>query len=85
MSDRIYKVNDVIEINDNENYVIVSKVNYNDVNYYYIVLLDVSNKILKDVCKIIRIDNNDGIDTISLVEEVDILESLIPLFKKQYS
>lgn len=85
MSDRIYKVNDVIEINNNESYVIVSKVNYRDVDYYYIVLLDNVKNVLKDVCKIIRIDNKDGIDVISLVEEVDILEGLIPLFKKQYS
>lgn len=85
MSDRIYKVNDVIEINNNESYVIVSKVNYRDVDYYYIVLLDNVKNVLKDVCKIIRIDNKDGIDVISLVEEVDVLEGLIPLFKKQYS
>ena len=85
MSDKMYKVNDIIEINNNEKYVIVNKLTYQEEDYYYIVLIDDINKVLKDVCKIVKLKKDNDIVTIELVEDRQELEAIIPLFKKQYA
>lgn len=84
MSDKMYNVNDIIEINNNEKYVIVNKLTYQEEDYYYIVLIDDINKVLKDVCKIVKLKKDNDIVTIELVEDRQELEAIIPLFKKQY-
>ena len=78
MSDKMYNVNDIIEINNNEKYVVVNKLTYQEEDYYYIVLIDDINKVLKDVCKIVKLKKDNDIVTIEL-------EAIIPLFKKQYA
>lgn len=80
----MYNVNDIIEINNNEKYVIVNKLTYQEEDYYYIVLIDDINKVLKDVCKIVKLKKDNDIVTIELVEDRQELEAIIPLFKKQY-
>lgn len=85
MSDKMYNVNDIIEINNNEKYVIVNKLTYQEEDYYYIVLIDDINKVLKDVCKIVKLKKDNDIVTIELVEDREELEAIIPLFKKQYA
>ena len=85
MSDKMYNVNDIIEINNNEKYVIVNKLPYQEEDYYYIVLIDDINKVLKDVCKIVKLKKDNDIVTIELVEDRQELEAIIPLFKKQYA
>lgn len=85
MSDKMYNVNDIIEINNNEKYVIVNKLTYQEEDYYYIVLIDDINKVLKDVCKIVKLKKDNDIVTIELVEDRQELEAIIPLFKKQYA
>ena len=81
----MYNVNDIIEINNNEKYVVVNKLTYQEEDYYYIVLIDDINKVLKDVCKIVKLKKDNDIVTIELVEDRQELESIIPLFKKQYA
>ncbi len=81
----MYNVNDIIEINNNEKYVIVNKLTYQEEDYYYIVLIDDINKVLKDVCKIVKLKKDNDIVTIELVEDRQELEAIIPLFKKQYA
>ena len=81
----MYNVNDIIEINNNEKYVIVNKLPYQEEDYYYIVLIDDINKVLKDVCKIVKLKKDNDIVTIELVEDRQELEAIIPLFKKQYA
>ena len=85
MSDKMYNVNDIIEINNNEKYVIVNKLTYQEEDYYYIVLIDDINKVLKDVSKIVKLKKDNDIVTIELVEDRQELEAIIPLFKKQYA
>ncbi|MGN1324266.1 MAG: hypothetical protein ACI4VR_03610 [Bacilli bacterium] len=85
MSDKMYNVNDIIEINNNEKYVVVNKLTYQEEDYYYIVLIDDINKVLKDVCKIVKLKKDNDIVTIELVEDRQELEAIIPLFKKQYA
>lgn len=85
MSGKMYNVNDIIEINNNEKYVIVNKLTYQEEDYYYIVLIDDINKVLKDVCKIVKLKKDNDIVTIELVEDRQELEAIIPLFKKQYA
>lgn len=81
----MYDVNDIIEINNNEKYVVVNKLTYQEEDYYYIVLIDDINKVLKDVCKIVKLKKDNDIVTIELVEDRQELEAIIPLFKKQYA
>ncbi len=81
----MYNVNDIIEINNNEKYVVVNKLTYQEEDYYYIVLIDDINKVLKDVCKIVKLKKDNDIVTIELVEDRQELEAIIPLFKKQYA
>ena len=81
----MYNVNDIIEINNNEKYVIVNKLTYQEEDYYYIVLIDDINKVLKDVCKIVKLKKDNDIVTIELVEDRQEWEAIIPLFKKQYA
>lgn len=85
MSGKMYNVNDIIEINNNEKYVVVNKLTYQEEDYYYIVLIDDINKVLKDVCKIVKLKKDNDIVTIELVEDRQELEAIIPLFKKQYA
>ena len=65
------KKNDVLTLEDNNEYVVVSKVTYDDANYLYIVdLNDVKNiKFVKE--------NNDEVLEIS---DKDLISELIPLF-----
>ena len=72
-------------INNNEKYVVVNKLTYQEEDYYYIVLIDDINKVLKDVCKIVKLKKDNDIVTIELVEDRQELEAIIPLFKKQYA
>lgn len=81
----MYNVNDIVEINNNEKYVVVNKLTYQEEDYYYIVLIDDINKVLKDVCKIVKLKKDNDIVTIELVEDRQELEAIIPLFKKQYA
>ena len=65
------KKNDILTLEDNNEYVVVSKVTYDDANYLYIVdLNDVKNiKFVKE--------NNDEVLEIS---DKDLISELIPLF-----
>lgn len=85
MSDKMYSVNDIIEINNNEKYVIVNRLNYQDDEYYYIVQIDEQKKVLKDVCKIVKFRKEEDSIVVELVEDRLELEAIIPLFKKQYA
>lgn len=81
----MYSVNDIIEINNNEKYVIVNRLNYQDDEYYYIVQIDEQKKVLKDVCKIVKFRKEEDSIVVELVEDRLELEAIIPLFKKQYA
>lgn len=81
----MYSVNDIIEINNNEKYVIVNRLNYQDDEYYYIVQIDEQKKVLKDVCKIVKFIKEEDSIVVELVEDRLELEAIIPLFKKQYA
>ena len=69
-------IKDVITLDDNNNYVVVSKTNYHSETYFYI--LDINNnenfKILK-----LNISNNK----LAEFEDQDLIKELLPIFLKE--
>lgn len=69
-------IKDVIALDDGNNYVVVSKTNYNNETYYY--LLDINNnknfKILK-----LNINNNKLME----FEDQNLIKELLPMFLKE--
>ena len=72
-------------INDKEQYVIVNIIEYKKNLYYYIVLIDCAKNVIKDVCKIVKLERNLDNNYLKLVEDRIELEEIIPLFKHQYA
>ena len=65
------KKNDILTLDDNNEYVVVSKINYENINYLYIV--DINNiQNLKFV--------KEGNDELLEIHDKDLISVLVPLF-----
>ena len=67
------KIKDVITLDDNNKYVITSKVNYKEINYYYLTNINNPDELL--FC---YEDNNDLVE----ITDKNITTKLLPLFFK---
>lgn len=66
-------IRDLITLSDEKEYVVVSKVNYQNINYYYIVEIKNINNLkflYEDKGELVEIDNEE------------LLKTLLPLFYK---
>ena len=66
-------IRDIITLDDNNEYVVVSKANYNNEAYFYI--FDINNKESFKILKLNK-ENNKLIE----FEDQDLVKNLIPLF-----
>ena len=64
-------IKDVITLDDNNEYVVVNKVNYNDKNYYYLIDMEDSENLM--FC---YEDNGDLVE----VNDKELTAKLLPLF-----
>ena len=63
--------NDLITLSDSNKYIVINKVNYNDIDYYYIA--DINNTENLKFCYIID-------DELVIVNDSDLLITLVRLF-----
>ena len=67
----IIEKKDILTLDDNREYVVVSKAKYENINYFYIVDIDnVEN------FKFVKIENDDLLE----IRDKDLATKLIPLF-----
>ena len=66
-------IKDVLELDDNNEYVVVSKTNYNNQNYYYLIDMKNYNNV-----KFLTEDLSD--QTLVDVADEELLKTLVPLF-----
>ena len=64
-------IKDVITLDDNNEYIVVNKVNYNDKNYYYLIDMEDSENLM--FC---YEDNGDLVE----VNDKELTAKLLPLF-----
>ncbi len=69
----IIKIKDILTLDDNNEYVVISKINHENKNYYY--LLDRNN--LKNV-KFCYEDNEELVE----INDKELITKLLPLFVK---
>lgn len=69
------EIKDIITLNDNKNYVVCSKTEYQGANYYY--LMDIENN---ENIKFVQEKQADGKTTMFEVEDKELLQQLLPLF-----
>ena len=67
-------INDIVQLNDNNKYMVVSKVLYEGENYYFFVNVD-DNKIQK----ILRLNNNKLVE----FEDSNLYKNILPLLYNQ--
>lgn len=78
-------VNKVIILENKEEYVVLDKVNCEDVDYYYIAKINDTKTDIENNYKLIRVIKDDNGD--SIIKEVtgeDSLRKILPLFEKTY-
>lgn len=67
----IINIKDTLTLDDNNEYVVISKINYDNKNYYY--LLDKNNK---NNFKFCYEDNDELVE----IDDKDLITKLLPLF-----
>ena len=68
------KINDIVKLDDNNEYVIVSKINYENINYYYLADINNFNNVL------FLYENKDELKEVSNIE---LLKKIMPLLYKE--
>ena len=76
-------INKVIILENKEEYLVLDKVNCEDVDYYYIAKINDTKTDIENNYKLVRITtNNDGDSIIEEVTGEDSLRKILPLFDK---
>lgn len=73
----IISVNDVLTLDDNNKYVVVSKVLHNDTNYYYIIQLDETEEDITDNGLIVKDGNSDELEVVEDEKELEEVRELL--------
>lgn len=73
----IISVNDVLTLDDDNKYVVVSKVLHNDINYYYIIELDETEEDITDNGLIVKDGNNDELEVVEDEKELEVVQELL--------
>lgn len=74
------ETNNMITLNNNEKYAILEKINFEDIDYYYVALINETQTDIKDEYKIIKIENNSNTNYIIEITEQELLNQLLPIF-----
>ena len=73
--------NDFITLSDNIKYLVVSKVNYQNIEYYYLVdIVDNSNIkfVIFENDEVVDVENNEVLDEIFKLMIIDLKENSVP-------
>lgn len=73
----IISVNDVLTLDDDNKYVVVSKVLHNDINYYYIIELDETEEDITDNGLIVKDGNNDELEVVEDEKELEVVQEML--------
>ena len=73
-------VNSMITLNNKEKYAVLEKINIENINYYYVALVNDNETDIKDEYKIIKLEEKNGINYVIEVVEQALLTKLLPLF-----
>ncbi len=74
------ETNKIITMGNNEKYLVMSQINNNNKNYYYIAELDTNGKDIKDNYKIMEATEEDGKTYLDEVIGESNLKIVLPLF-----
>ena len=78
-------INKVIILENKEEYVVLDKVNCEDIDYYYIAKINDTKTDIENNYKLIRVIKDDNGD--SIIKDVtreDSLRKIVPFFEKTY-
>ena len=73
-------VNSMITLNNKEKYAVLEKINIENINYYYVALVNDNETDIKDEYKIIKLEEKNCINYVIEVVEQALLTKLLPLF-----
>ena len=74
-------VNKVIILENNEEYLVLDKVKYNDNEYYYIARVNSTETDIENDYKLVTVEERDNNKVISEVTGEDNLKEILPLFE----
>ena len=74
-------INKVIILENNEEYLVLDKVNYEDKEYYYIAKINDTRTDIENNYKLITIIESSGNMVISEVTGIPTLKKILPLFE----
>lgn len=74
-------VNKVIILENNEEYLVLDKVKYNDNEYYYIARVNSTETDIENDYKLVIVEERDNNKVISEVTGEDKLKEILPLFE----
>ena len=73
--------NKVIILENNEEYLVLDKVKYNDNEYYYIARVNSTETDIENDYKLVTVEERDNNKVISEVTGEDKLKEILPLFE----
>ena len=76
-------IDKVIILENEEEYLVLDKVNYENIEYYYIAKLNESRTDIENNYKLVTIDEKDGDKIIVEIVGEDRLKELLPLFARE--
>lgn len=74
-------VNKVIILENDEEYLVLDKVKYNDNEYYYIARVNSTETDIENDYKLVTVEERDNNKVISEVTGEDKLKEILPLFE----
>ena len=77
------EINKIITLGNNEEYLVIDKVEKDDVEYYYIAQVNEDGTDIKDNYKIVCATYHDGDIYLDEVLGEDKLKAILPLFVKE--
>ena len=78
------EINKIVTLGNNEEYLVVDRVEKDDKEYYYIAEVNEDGTDIKDNYKIVLATYDDGNIYLDEVLGEDQLKSILPLFVKEY-
>lgn len=74
-------VNKIIVLENKEEYLVLDKVNYEDVDYYYIAKVNDSQTDIENNYKLVIVEEKDNNKVITEVTGEEKLKEILPLFE----
>lgn len=77
------EINKIIVLENNEEYLVLDKVRYNDEDYYYIAKVNETETDIENNYKLVIVREKDNNRVIEEVTGEDKLRDILPLFDKE--